>query len=66
MPLFLSEGRPKTEQVMPLRVSGGVVLSTKTIGFMMAVQGIYSMISQLWLFPFIVRTMGALAASDWS
>ena len=37
-------------------------MSTKTIGFMMAIQGVYSMIAQLWLFPFIVRKMGTLTA----
>jgi hypothetical protein len=37
-------------------------LSTKTIGFMIAVQGIYSMIAQLWLFPFLIRNLGTLHA----
>jgi len=37
-------------------------MSTKKIGFMMAVQGVYSMIAQLWLFPFIVRRIGTLTA----
>lgn len=62
MPVFLSEGRPEIEQVLPFKISGGFGLSTKTIGFMMAVQGIYSMIAQLWLFPFIVRRIGTLSA----
>ena len=62
MPVFLSEGRPQTDQVLPFKITGGFALSTKTIGFMMAVQGIYSMIAQLWLFPFIVRRIGTLAA----
>lgn len=35
-------------------------MSTKTIGFMMAVQGIYSMVAQLFLFPFLVRRLGTL------
>ena len=62
MPVFLSEGRSQTEQVLPFKISGGFALTTKTIGFMMAVQGIYSMIAQLWLFPFIVRRIGTLSA----
>ena len=62
MPVFLSEGRSQTKQVMPFKITGGFAFSTKTIGFMMAVQGIYSMIAQLWLFPFIVRRIGTLAA----
>jgi hypothetical protein len=62
MPVFLSEGRSQIKQVLPFKISGGFAFSTKTIGFMMAVQGIYSMIAQLWLFPFIVRRIGTLAA----
>ena len=46
--------------VLPFKFSGGFGLPTKTIGFMMAVQGVYSMIAQLWLFPFVVRRMGTL------
>ena len=37
-------------------------MTTKAIGFMMAVQGIYSMIAQLFLFPFLVRRIGTLTA----
>jgi hypothetical protein len=62
MPIFLSESPSNGKQVFPFHVSGGFALSTKTIGFMMAVQGIYSMIAQLWLFPLIVRRIGTLAA----
>ncbi|KAI1937225.1 hypothetical protein LOZ66_004143 [Ophidiomyces ophidiicola] len=39
-----------------------MALSTKIIGLMMAVQGVYSMIAQLWLFPCIVRIFGTLRA----
>ncbi len=35
-------------------------MSTKTIGFIMAVQGVYSMVAQLFLFPFLVRRLGTL------
>jgi hypothetical protein len=35
-------------------------MATKTIGFMLAVQGVYSMIAQLWLFPFVVKHFGTL------
>lgn len=62
MPTFLSEERMQTQPVLPFKFSGGFALSTKTIGFMMAVQGVYSMIAQLWLFPFIVRRIGTLTA----
>jgi hypothetical protein len=62
MPVFLSEKRSEAPQILPFHISGGFALPTKTIGFMMAVQGIYSMIAQLWLFPFIVRRVGTLIA----
>jgi len=61
MPVFLSEPLMEGRQTLPWGVSGGFALSTKTIGFMMAVQGIYSMIAQLWLFPLIIRRIGTLA-----
>lgn len=51
-----------TTPELPFKFSGGFALSTKAIGFMMAVQGIYSMIAQLWLFPWIVRRIGTLGA----
>lgn len=35
-------------------------MATKTIGFMMAVQGVYSMFAQLFFFPFLVRRLGTL------
>jgi hypothetical protein len=41
---------------------GGLGLTTKTIGLMLAVQGIYSMFAQLWLFPLVVRLFGTLRA----
>lgn len=52
----------QTKPEFPFKFSGGFALSTKTIGFMMAVQGVYSMIAQLWLFPFIVKRIGTLQA----
>jgi hypothetical protein len=60
MPVFLSEPVMDVKPKLPFQFSGGFALSTKAIGFMMAVQGLYSMIAQLWLFPFIVRRMGTL------
>lgn len=61
MPVFLST--PKSDNndvVLPFKFSGGLGLQTKSIGFMLAVQGVYSMIAQLWLFPFVVRNFGTL------
>lgn len=62
MPIVLSEPQSSTTPLLPFKFVGGFGLSTKTIGFMMAVQGVYSMIAQLWLFPFVVRRLGTLRA----
>ncbi|KAL4913516.1 major facilitator superfamily domain-containing protein [Aspergillus aurantiobrunneus] len=60
MPVFLSTPKSSGEAVLPFKFTGGLGLSTKTIGLMLAVQGVYSMIAQLWLFPFVVRHFGTL------
>jgi hypothetical protein len=60
MPLFLSEPLSYEKPHLPFKFSGGFAMSTKTIGFMMAVQGVYSMVAQLFLFPFMVRRLGTL------
>lgn len=60
VPIFLSEQPSQQQPQLPFKFSGGFGLSTKTIGFMMAVQGVYSMFAQLWLFPFVVRRLGTL------
>lgn len=60
MPVFLSTPKSDAEVALPFKFTGGLGLPTKTIGFMLAVQGVYSMIAQLWFFPFIVRNLGTL------
>lgn len=60
MPVFLSTPKSDEDVVLPFKFTGGLGLATKTIGFMLAVQGVYSMIAQLWLFPFVVRHFGTL------
>ncbi|KAL4880247.1 major facilitator superfamily domain-containing protein [Aspergillus karnatakaensis] len=60
MPVFLSTPKSEEEPILPFKFTGGLGLSTKTIGLMLAVQGVYSMIAQLWLFPFVVRHFGTL------
>lgn len=60
MPVFLSTPKSDDQVVLPLKFTGGLGLPTKTIGFMLAVQGVYSMIAQLWLFPFVVKHFGTL------
>ena len=62
MPVMLSEEPSTTTPELPFKFIGGFGLSTKSIGFMLAVQGVYSMIAQLWLFPFIVKRLGTLTA----
>ena len=62
MPTMLSEERSNTPPSLPFKFLGGFEMSTKNIGFMLAVQGIYSMIAQLWLFPAIVKKLGTLKA----
>ncbi|KIX03126.1 uncharacterized protein Z518_06676 [Rhinocladiella mackenziei CBS 650.93] len=62
MPTFLSEERMQTESVLPFKFSGGFGMSTKAIGFMMAVQGLYATFAQVWLFPFVLRRVGTLRA----
>ena len=60
MPVFLSTPKSDDDVVLPLKFTGGLGMATKTIGFMLAVQGVYSMIAQLWLFPFVVKHFGTL------
>src|ERR1700709_2450668 len=60
MPVFLSTPKSDAKVVLPLKFTGGLGLMTKTIGIMLAVQGVYSMIAQLWLFPFVVKQFGTL------
>ncbi|KAE8148284.1 major facilitator superfamily domain-containing protein [Aspergillus avenaceus] len=60
MPVFLSTPKSEGHIELPFKFTGGLGLPTKTIGFMLAVQGVYSMIAQLWLFPFVVRHFGTL------
>ncbi|KAK2882382.1 hypothetical protein FQN49_000406 [Arthroderma sp. PD_2] len=60
MPVFLSTPGSSVPVELPFKFLGGLGLTTKTIGFMLAIQGIYSMIAQLVLFPFVVRSFGTL------
>lgn len=60
MPVLLSQPKTVEPPSLPFHLSGGFALSTKTIGWMMAVQGLYSMVAQLWLFPAAVRRLGTL------
>lgn len=60
MPVFLSTPVSDEVPTLPFKFTGGLALSTNKIGFMMTVQGVYSMVAQLWLFPFLARHFGTL------
>lgn len=62
MPIFLSTPASNSPIELPFKFLGGLSLSTKTVGLMLMVQGFYSMMAQLVLFPFFVRTFGTLKA----
>ena len=60
MPVFLSEPASESHTDLPFFFNSGFGYSTKRIGFMLAVQGVYSMVAQLLIFPFIARTFGTV------
>ena len=60
MPVFLSEPISHDPPSLPFKFTGGFALSSKTIGFLLSLQGIYSMMAQLVIFPLAVRHFGCL------
>ena len=60
MPVFLSEPISHEPPSLPFKFMGGFALSSKTIGFLLSLQGIYSMMAQIVLFPLAVRNFGCL------
>ena len=60
MPMILSAPVSQQSPSLPFHFTGGLNLPTKTIGFMFALQGLYSMAAQVFLFPFTVRRFGNL------
>lgn len=60
MPVFLSEPISHQPVSLPFQFSGGFGFSSKTIGFMLSIQGVYSMIAQLFIFPHLARSFGPL------
>ncbi|EEH08555.1 conserved hypothetical protein [Histoplasma capsulatum G186AR] len=61
MPIFLSTPISDVKAELPFKFNGGMAMSTKKIGFMLAVQGFYSMLAQLWFFPYVVGYFGTLS-----
>lgn len=60
-PVFLSTARPETPILeLPFRFTDGFGLETKTIGFIMSVQGGYSLLSNYLIVPPVTRRLGSL------
>ena len=60
MTVFLSEQISHEPPSLPFHFTGGFAFSTKKIGFMLSVQGVYSMLAQIFIFPFAARHFGTL------
>ena len=60
MPVFLSTPASHKPPSLPLKFTGGFALSSKTIGLMLSFQGVYSMLAQIFIFPFVVSRFGNL------
>lgn len=62
LPVFLStpDTDPHDNLSLPFKFTGGFGLSTKQVGFILTMQGVYSMLATLLLFPIAVRRLGAL------
>ncbi|KAH7160803.1 major facilitator superfamily domain-containing protein [Dactylonectria macrodidyma] len=60
-PVFLSTSRPEHPILeLPFRFTDGFGLETKTIGFIMSVQGVYSLFSNYLIVPPVTRRLGSL------
>ncbi|KAL2261480.1 hypothetical protein VTK26DRAFT_4081 [Humicola hyalothermophila] len=62
LPVFLSTNPPEdsTPPSLPFKFVSGFGLDTQTIGLVLSVQGLYSMVSTKFLFPAITERMGPL------
>jgi hypothetical protein len=61
LPTMLSTDAPDDpDRSLPFKFVSGYSLNTKQIGVILSVQGIYSMIATIFLFPIVVRKLGAL------
>ena len=60
MPIFLAEDISTEPVSLPFKFLGGFSLSSKSIGLMISLQGVCSMLTQLFLFPLVVRRYGSL------
>jgi hypothetical protein len=62
LPTLLSTKTPENVEQWHsiLKFVGGYGLTTKQIGIVLSVQGVYSMMATIFLFPIVVRRLGAL------
>lgn len=61
LPVFLSTAPPKHATLeLPFKFVDGFGLETKTIGIIMSVQGIYSLVSNYMIVPPVTRRLGSL------
>ncbi|KAK4126177.1 MFS general substrate transporter [Parathielavia appendiculata] len=62
LPVFLSTNAPENHLPvsLPFKFAGGFGLDTRTIGVILSVQGLYSMVSTHFLFPLITEKLGPL------
>ncbi|KAL8817630.1 MAG: hypothetical protein Q9191_008109 [Dirinaria sp. TL-2023a] len=60
LPLLLSTPVAQQPPSLPLEFTGGLGLSSKTIGLMLSLQGLYSMLAQLFLFPVVASRFGSV------
>lgn len=62
LPTLLSTKEPEhgSPWRLPFKFVSGYGLTTKEIGVVLSVQGVYSMIATVFIFPIIVRRLGAL------
>ncbi|CAK7219732.1 hypothetical protein SEUCBS140593_003991 [Sporothrix eucalyptigena] len=61
LPVFLSTAPPDgTDISLPFKFSGGFGFDNQTVGIIMAVQGFYSLLSNTFLFPWVIGRIGPL------
>ncbi|KJR82236.1 MFS multidrug transporter [Sporothrix schenckii 1099-18] len=61
LPVFLSTAPPTGSDIdLPFKFSGGFGFDNQTVGIVMAVQGFYSLLSNTFLFPWVIGRIGPL------
>lgn len=62
LPTLLSTKKPENGSPweLPFKFVSGYGLTTRDIGVVLSIQGVYSMIATVFLFPIVVRRLGAL------